>query len=74
MDDILQNYQMHYFGIYCILKFCTEVISKSPVDNKSALDQMVVWHQTGNKPLPDPMMTQFTDACMHHRGLKHILW
>ena len=26
----------------------------------------MVWHQKGDKPLPEPMMTQFTDAYMRH--------
>ena len=28
---------------------------------KSALVQVMAWCRTGTKPLPDPMMTQFTD-------------
>ena len=36
------------------------------IDNKSALAQVMAWCQTGVKPLPEPMLTQFTDAYMHH--------
>ena len=35
-------------------------LSGSPVDNKPA------WHRPGDKPLPEPMMTQFTYAYMRH--------
>ena len=33
-----------------------------PIDDKSALIQVMVWHLTGNKPLPDPMLTQFSNS------------
>ena len=38
----------------------------SPIDNRPALFQVMAWCQTGNKPLPEPMMTQFIDAYMRH--------
>ena len=41
-------------------------ISMGPFDNKSAFVQVMAWHQTGDKPLPKPMLTQFTDAYMGH--------
>ena len=48
------------FGIliWISLKF----VPKGAVDNESALVQLMAWHQAGNKPLPEPMLTQFTDA------------
>ena len=36
-------------------------------DDESSSVQVMVWHQAGDKPLPEPMMTQFTDAYMHHQ-------
>ena len=38
----------------------------SPTDNKTALVQEMAWRRTGGKPLPEPMLTQFTDAYMRH--------
>ena len=38
----------------------------SPIDNKPALAQVMAWHRTNDKPLPDPMLTQFIDAFMWH--------
>ena len=35
------------------LKFVREI----PVDDKSALIQLMAWRLTGDKPLPEPMMT-----------------
>ena len=37
-------------------------VSRSPIDNKSALVQVMAWRRTGDKPLPKPLMTQFIDA------------
>ena len=39
---------------------------RSPIDNKSALVQIMVWHRTGDKPLTELMLTQFTDTYMWH--------
>ena len=44
------------------LKFVPE----SPIDSKSALVQLMVWRRTDDKPLPEPVLTQFTDAYMCH--------
>ena len=32
-----------------------------PAGNKSALVQVMAWCRTGEEPLPEPMVTQFTD-------------
>ena len=57
----LQHLQIHLFSeIVCI-----SVVPGGPIDNMSALFRVMAWHQTGNKPLPEPMMTQFTDAYIH---------
>ena len=36
------------------------------IDNKSALVQVMAWRRTGDKPLPEPILTQFIDAYMRH--------
>ena len=41
-------------------------VPEGPIDNKSALVQVMAWCQTGAKPLPKPIMTQFNDAYMRH--------
>ena len=35
---------------------------KGSIDNKLALVQVMAWRQTGDKPLPEAMLTQFTDT------------
>ena len=66
-DDIFKFiflYENDRIRIQLSLKF----IPGSPVDNKQALVQEKAWCQTGDKPLPESMLTQFTDAYMRHWG------
>ena len=41
-------------------------VPKGPIDNESALVQVMAWRRTDDKPLPEQMLTQFTDAYMRH--------
>ena len=41
-------------------------VLRGPIDNKPALVQEMAWHRTSDKPLSEPMMTQFSDAYMRH--------
>ena len=41
-----------------------KLIPRSPLDNKPALVHVMAWGRIGDKPLPELMMTQFTDAYM----------
>ena len=50
------------------IQISLKFVPKSPIDNKSALVQVMAWCWTGDKPLPEPMMTQFNDAYMWHQG------
>ena len=47
-------------------KVSLKFIPNGPIDNKSALVQVMAWRRTGDKPLPEPMLTQFTDTYMRH--------
>ena len=49
-------------SIQISLKF----VPKGAIDNKSALVQVMACRQISDKPLPEAMMTQFTDAYMRH--------
>ena len=48
------------------IKISLKSVPRSPIDNKPALVQVMAWRQTGDKPLTEPMLTQFTDAYMQH--------
>ena len=43
-------------------------VPRSQIDKKPALVQVMAWRRTGDKPLPEPTMTQFIDAYMRHWG------
>ena len=43
-------------------------VPKGPIYYKSALVQVMAWHRTGEKPLSESMLTQFTDAYIRHYG------
>ena len=64
-DDVFKYIflnDMFNISIQISLKF----VPKGPIDKYSALVQVIAWHGTGDKPLPEPMLTQFTDAYMPH--------
>ena len=49
-----------------LVQFPLKFVPRSPIDNKPDLVQVMAWHRTGSKPLPEPVQTQFTDAYMWH--------
>ena len=61
VDDIFKRIFLNEkfrISIQISLKF----VPMSPIDNKPALVQIMAWHRTGDKPLPEPMMALFIDA------------
>ena len=44
------------------IRISLKYVPKGIIDNKSALVQVMAWRRAGDKPLPEPMLTQFTDA------------
>ena len=44
------------------MQISLKFVSGSPIVNKSALVQVTSWRRIGDKPLPEPMLTQFTDG------------
>ena len=49
-----------------LIQISLKLVPRSPIDNKPALVQVTAWCRTGDKPLPEPIMTQFPDAYMRH--------
>ena len=49
-----------------LIKIVPKLALMGPIEIKSSLVGVMAWRQTGNKPLPEPMMTHFTDAYMQH--------
>ena len=65
--------------IFCIFKFISlnknifisieislKLVPYTPIDNKPALVQIIVWRRPGDKPWSESMMAYLTDAYMHH--------
>ena len=48
--------------ISILIKISMKFVPRGPVDNKSALVQVMALRWTGDKPIPEPMLTQFPDA------------
>ena len=60
-DDIFKCIFMN--ETFCIsIRISLKFVPKGPIDNKPALVQVMAWRRTGDKPLPEPTLTQFTDA------------
>ena len=48
------------------IRISLKFVHESLVDNKPASVQVMAWGRTGDKPLPEAMITQFTDAYMRY--------
>ena len=64
-DDIFKCIFLNE-NIRISIQISLKIIPKSLIDHKSALVQVMAWRRIGDKPLPEIMMTQFTDAYMRH--------
>ena len=52
------------------IQISLKFVPRGPIDNKPALVHVMAWRRTGDKPLPEPMLTPFSDAyLLHKRGM-----
>ena len=52
---------------FCIsIRISLKVVPNGLINNKLALIQVMAWRRTGDKPLTELLLTQFTDAYMRH--------
>ena len=51
-----------------LIRISLNFVPKCPIDKKLALVQVMTGRRTGDKPLSEPMLTQFTDSNMQHKG------
>ena len=55
--------------MFCIsIPISLSFVPRGPIDNRPALVQVMAWRRTGDKPLPEPTLTQFTDTYMQQSG------
>ena len=64
-DDIFK-YIFVNENIWTSIRISLKFVPKGPNDNKQALVQVMAWRRKGDKPLPEPMLSQFTDTYMRH--------
>ena len=66
-DDIFKRIYLNEttrISIKISLKFAF----RGPINKIPTLLQIMAWRRPGDKPLSEPMLTQFIDACMRHKG------
>ena len=64
-DDIFKHIFLNE-NFRISIQFSLKFVPEGSIDNKPALVQVMPWRRTGDKPLPEAMLTQFTDAYMRH--------
>ena len=48
------------------IQISLKLVPRSPINISPALVQVMTWRRTGDKPILEPVMIQFTDAYMRH--------
>ena len=64
-DDIFKHIFFNQ-NIRISIQILLKCVPLSLIDNTSALVQVMAWRRVDDNPLPEAMMTQFTDAYMRH--------
>ena len=49
-----------------LIQIALKFVPRSPIEDMPALVQVMDWCSTGDKPLTELMLTQFTDVYMQH--------
>ena len=53
---------------FILIQISLKFVPYGPIDTIPALALMMARRRPGNKPLSEPMLTQFTEAYMRHNG------
>ena len=64
-EDILKQIFLNENG-RILIKISLKFVTRSPIENKPALVQVMACRWPGDTSLTEPMMTRFTDADMRH--------
>ena len=60
-EDIFKRILLNK-NIWISNKISPKYVPWGPIDNMTALVQIMAWRRSGDKPLSEPMLTQFTDS------------
>ena len=63
-DDIFKC-NLFNENVWIPIKISLKFVPKGPINNFPALVQIMAWRRTGDKPLSEPMMTQFNNTYIH---------
>ena len=55
MADIFQTIFLNE-DVWILNTIWLKFVPKGPIDNHTALEQIVAWHQTGDKPVSEPVI------------------
>ena len=64
-DDIFKRIFMNE-TFFILIRISLKFVLKDPIDYKSGLAHVMAWRRTGDKPLPEPMLTHFPGAYMRY--------
>ena len=53
-------------NVRILIQISLKFVPVGSIDDKTALVQVMAWRRTGDKPLPEAMLTQFTEPYMRH--------
>ena len=74
MDAISQTtFSIAFFlgeNIWIPIEIWLKFVPNGPINNIPALVDIMAWRLTADKPLSEPMMTQFNDAYIRHSASK----
>ena len=66
---LADNIFKHIFlneNIRTVIEISLKFVPRGLIYNTPALVKVMAWLRTGDKPLPEAMMTQFANVCMWH--------
>ena len=66
-DDSFKHIFMNE-KFFILIRISLKFVPTGPIDNKPALVQLMAWRRPGDKPLSEPMLTQFTASYMRYWG------
>ena len=64
-DDIIKCILLNE-NVWILIKILLKFVPKGPINNITALAQIMAWHHPGNKSFSEPIIILSTDIYMHH--------
>ena len=65
-DDIFKGIFLNE-NVWISIEISLKFVPEGPINNIPALVEIMAWRRLGDRPLSEPMLTRFTDACMRYQ-------